>query len=251
MPNASRYLEPGYTYHLTHRCHDRRFLLKFSKDRDDYRAWLREGARRYHVAVYNYCVTSNHVHVVVHVGEPDAVSAMMQLASGTLARHWNRRKGHEGSVWEHPYRCTRVQDGAHLLRCLCYVSLNMVRAGVVSHPRDWKWCGHDELTGGRLRYRLLALDRLLESLGVSTVEILKQLYSSRIEEALERGDLKRDPAWTEALAVGDRQFVEKAAAETQRRSQFTYEAIPGGDGGWMVREACRPYTGLLDPEKPI
>ena len=46
MPNASRYLEPGYTYHLTHRCHDRRFLLKFGRDRDLYRHWLREGARR-------------------------------------------------------------------------------------------------------------------------------------------------------------------------------------------------------------
>jgi hypothetical protein len=51
MPNASRYLEPGYTYHLTHRCHDRRFLLKIARDRDMYRRWLREGARRYRVPV--------------------------------------------------------------------------------------------------------------------------------------------------------------------------------------------------------
>jgi len=32
MPRASRYLRSGYTYHLTHRCHDRRFLLKFVRE---------------------------------------------------------------------------------------------------------------------------------------------------------------------------------------------------------------------------
>ena len=105
MPNASRYLQAGYTYHLTHRCHDRRFLLKFARDRNVYRKWLREGARRYRVPVYNYCVTSNHTHAIVHVDDVETVAAMMQLASATLARHWNRRKDHEyeplgdGDAW--------------------------------------------------------------------------------------------------------------------------------------------------------
>jgi len=44
MPRASDYLLNGYTYHLTQRCHDRQFLLRFGKDRDVYRDWLREGS---------------------------------------------------------------------------------------------------------------------------------------------------------------------------------------------------------------
>ena len=102
MPNASRYLQPGYTYHLTHRCHDRRYLLRTIRERDDYRKWLREGARRYGVPVYNYSVTSNHVHVIAHADDVSGVSSMMQLAAATVARHWNRLKGHDGSFWEHP-----------------------------------------------------------------------------------------------------------------------------------------------------
>ena len=27
MPRANRYILPGYVYHLTYRCHDRKFLL--------------------------------------------------------------------------------------------------------------------------------------------------------------------------------------------------------------------------------
>ncbi|MFO1498704.1 MAG: hypothetical protein U1G07_09975 [Verrucomicrobiota bacterium] len=30
MPRANRYFVPGKLYHLTHRCHNRRFLFKFA-----------------------------------------------------------------------------------------------------------------------------------------------------------------------------------------------------------------------------
>jgi len=79
----------------------------------------------------------------------------MHLVAGSFAQQFNRRKGHEGSVWEHPYQCTLIQDGQHLLNCLRYVSLNMVRAGVVEHPDQWSWSDHDELIGSRSRYRIL------------------------------------------------------------------------------------------------
>lgn len=43
MQFANRYLEPGHTDHITHRCHDQSFLFRFAKDRQAYRAMLREG----------------------------------------------------------------------------------------------------------------------------------------------------------------------------------------------------------------
>ena len=46
MPRAHRHVLDGRTYHVTHRCHDREFLLKFARDRDAYRMWLRAGLAR-------------------------------------------------------------------------------------------------------------------------------------------------------------------------------------------------------------
>ena len=34
-------------------------------------------------------------------------------------------------------------------RCPCYIELNMLRAGVVSHPREWDWVGYREVMGQR------------------------------------------------------------------------------------------------------
>ena len=113
MPRAKRYLVEGHTYHLTHRCHDRRFLLRFARDRDAYREWLRQGVRRYRVPVFGYSITSNHVHLVIHVDDREAVGRLVDLVAGATARQYNRRKGRSGAFWEDSYHATAVESGTH------------------------------------------------------------------------------------------------------------------------------------------
>jgi REP-associated tyrosine transposase len=65
MPGASRYFVPGLVWHLTHRYHQREFLLKFGRDRRRWLHWLFEAKKRYGFCVLNYIVTSNHIHLLV------------------------------------------------------------------------------------------------------------------------------------------------------------------------------------------
>jgi len=44
MPRAYRYFIPGQVWHITQRCHEKGFLLKFARDRDDLHALPEEGA---------------------------------------------------------------------------------------------------------------------------------------------------------------------------------------------------------------
>ena len=250
MPRAARYLQEGYLYHLTHRCLDGAFFLRFSKERDLYREWLRVGARRYHVPVLGYAITSNHVHVVVEAADRLAVADMMKLAAGAVAENRNRRKEREGSMWEHPYHCTKIQDGRHLLNCLCYVDLNMVRAGQVRHPGDWRWCSYDELTMKRKRYRIVDQERLLALSGYANMSKFAEEHQARIEDRLTKGRLAREAAWTEAVAVGDRRFVESAQAATSYRQKMElYEvASDQGSHAWAVCEKPIRYNPDSKPK---
>ena len=65
MARAKRHFIPGYIWHITHRCHKREFLLKFSKDRYRYLQWLYQARKRYGLKILNYMVTSNHIHLLV------------------------------------------------------------------------------------------------------------------------------------------------------------------------------------------
>ncbi|MDP6523781.1 MAG: transposase [Kiritimatiellia bacterium] len=253
MPRATRYLQDGYIFHLTHRCQDGECFLRFSKERNAYREWLRIGTNRYRVPILGYSVTSNHVHVVVEVLDRYAVADMMKLASGVVAQARNKRKGHDGSMWEHPYQCTRVQDGRHLLNCLRYVDLNMVRAGKVEHPEDWRWCGYDELTDKRKRYRIIDQARLLSLTGFTTMRDFAEFYASSITERLSAGPQNREPFWTESVAIGSREFVDAAERTVSYRQAMERYEVDGSDGEkiWTVREQPSSYGGDLPPEMAI
>jgi len=83
-----------------------------------------------------------------------------------------------------------------------YIDLNMVRARVVTHPCEWKWCGYEELVGIRQRHRLLDLDSVLRwQDGIGREEFI-QAYRCAIEDSIRRCDLNRQGAWTESIAVG-------------------------------------------------
>jgi hypothetical protein len=42
MPRAHRHFIPGHVWHITHRCHQSKFLFKFTRDRGRYVHWLSE-----------------------------------------------------------------------------------------------------------------------------------------------------------------------------------------------------------------
>src|SRR6185436_18082783 len=106
---------------------------------------LYESRRRFGLCVLDYTVTSNHVHLIVRDRGQDEIAASMQLIEGCTAQAYNRRKRHGGAFWEDQYHATAVETGEHLARCVVYVDLNMVRAGVVRHPAQWEVGGYPEI----------------------------------------------------------------------------------------------------------
>jgi putative transposase len=245
MARANRLRVDGGVFHVTHRCHNREFLLKFACDRNAYRAKLVEHLEQYEVWLLDYCVTSNHVHLVVDAPEREQLSGLMREVEGELAKAYNRRKGRDNAFWGDPYHATAVEGGDYLWRCVCYVELNMVRCGVVKHPRDWQWVGYHEIMGVRKRYRLLDLDRLCWRLGTESLEEVRKNLEASLAERTARHQMKREASWTESLAVGSAGFVEKfKPADFSRRE---LEAVAIGGGAWALREAVMPYgqkTGL-------
>ena len=65
MPRANRFHLPSAVRHITHRCHDRSFLLTFERDLRRRRCWLFKARKRHGLPVLNYITTSNHVHLLV------------------------------------------------------------------------------------------------------------------------------------------------------------------------------------------
>jgi hypothetical protein len=66
-------------------------------------------------------------------------------------------RGHErvGTLWESRFKSVLVEANPEtLMKVAAYIDLNAVRAGMVTDPKDYRWCGYAEALGakkGRIR----------------------------------------------------------------------------------------------------
>lgn len=213
MPRANRHFLPGHVWHITHRCHKQDFLLKFTKDRANWIKWLYEARRRYGLCVLNYIVTSNHVHILVKDTAQNIIPQSLQLIAGRTAQQYNQRKKRKGAYWEDRYHATAIESGEHLFKCLAYIDLNMVRAGVVKHPREWVHSGYHDIQSPPERYSIIDIDVLMELGGFSSREALQQAHLEWVNEELRINQVQRQAYWSETVAVGGKEYIEKLKNE--------------------------------------
>lgn len=209
MPRANRFHLPNLAWHITHRCHDRKFLLRFEQDRARWRYWLFQARRRYGLCVLNFIVTSNHIHLLVIGASDQRIARSMQLIAGRTAQEFNHRKKRLGAFWQDRYFATAISTDEHLIQCLLYIDLNMVRAGAVKHPGKWKICGFNEIQNPRSRYRILDLEKLCEIFGAKNPTELQAIHSQWLNSKLNATHREREPQWTDSIAVGSSEFIQR------------------------------------------
>jgi hypothetical protein len=129
----------------------------------------------------------------------------------------------------------------------------MIRCGTVKHPEAWRWCGYDELIGTRQRYRIINIDRLLQSLHLNNHAELSHLHAEGISEQIALKKLTRAPHWTEALAVGSKDFVAHAQSQYQHRRSFveTGIVVDNEQNTWMLKEVHATYVPDSSQKSPL
>jgi len=247
MARANRHHLPGYVWHITHRCHKREFLLKFEKDKKQWLHWLFEAKKRFQLNILNYTITSNHIHLLVYDGKENIIPKSIQLIAGRTGRQYNLRKKRKGAFWEDRYHATAVKNGDHLIQCLAYIDLNMVRAGIVQHPSEWRYGGYNEIQSPRRRYTLINHRRLSDLLGARDGEQVAAIHRQRVEEILKAGSNERDVKWTESIAVGDKEFV--MATKVKLGAKGIGRKTVKSKQGYELKESQNPYGHVFALEK--
>jgi len=195
--------------------------------------------KEFNVSLMTYCITSNHTHLLVCADAPETISKLMQKLEGEFAEFYNIRKKRSGAFWGGRFHCTMIDSGDYLWNCMKYIDLNMVRAGIVSHPSDWDWCGYRELMGIRKRYCLINMDLVLAQYQETNIDDFRSNYAFAIQDAINRQELRRDPAWTESIAVGTKSFVDEIQQATNNRTDVTIKEVSANK--WTIKETTTPY----------
>ena len=185
-------------------------------------------------------ITSNHVHLLLKDTGEDVIAQSMQLIAGRTAQEYNERKNRHGAFWEDRYHATAIEADEHLHRCLVYIDLNMVRAGVVNHPGEWKENGFTEIHKPPKRYAIIDLQSLSELSGFADLRDFQRAHRQWVEQALENGLASRDDRWSESIAVGSLAFIDQVKNELGFKAD--HRDVIESDGSYVLREPAEAYA---------
>ena len=105
---------------------------------------------------------------------------------------------------------------------MVYIDLNMVRAGAVAHPSEYRSSGYNEIQNPPKRYGIINRRMLVDYFSMRDENRFREEHSSWITVELKNNALTRNSDWSEAIAVGDKPFLkniqEKLTSRAQKRS---------------------------------
>jgi putative transposase len=146
MPRPLRIHVPGALYHVTLRGNHRRDIFFTVADREALNALIADVLERFAARLHAYCYMTNHLHLLVQVGDAPLGRLMLRIAS-RHARAVQARLHTTGHLFERRYHTVLVDADQYLLELLRYIHLNPVRARVVTHPADYPWSSHHVYLG--------------------------------------------------------------------------------------------------------
>jgi putative transposase len=205
---------PGAVYHVI-LCGNAGGPIFFD-DRDRFRLYLilQQTVERFRYRIHGFCLTTNHVHFIMQVGDIP-LFRIMQNISLRYTKWINFSQGRTGHVFQGRYKALLLDADSYLLEIVRYVHLNPVRAGMVAVPEDYPWSGHRAYLGVEIILWLNS-DWLL-SMFSDKIDMARMKYRSFVADGMaekRRNEFHRGTC--EGRILGDDTFVGEAFAKQIR-----------------------------------
>jgi len=237
MPRHLRIHAPGAFYHVTLRGNHRQYIFFAPADRCLFTDTVAEVISRFNARVHAYCLMTNHVHLLVQVGEAPLGRLMLRIASH-YARTIQKRFATTGHLFERRYHAVLVDADAYLLELLRYIHLNPVRARMVAAVGDYAWSSHLTYRGVRSE-PWLTIDFALAMFHSDPIHA-RALYQRFINENVAQSDaspLSYVNA-NDSRVLGNDRFLQSLSFTWQLRSKDTLPEL--------IHAACLQFNVSSD-----
>ena len=138
MPRFARLVVPGLPHHVTQRGNRRQPVFFRDEDWQGYLHALLVQTQQHGVAIWAYCLMTNHIHLIAVPARPDSLA----LALGETHRRYtwqvNRRAGWTGYLWQGRF-ASFPMEARHAYAAIRYVERNPVEARLVTRAEDYPW----------------------------------------------------------------------------------------------------------------
>ncbi len=148
MARLARLVLPGHPHIIIQRGISAFPVFRATADYERMLGLLLNAARQFNVAIHAYVLMPDHFHLLATPGAQDGLSTLMQALGRSYVRYYNDSSTHLGSLWQGRFGAALIDSEHYLFKCMAYIELSPVRAGLVSSAGNYPWssylhnCGH-------------------------------------------------------------------------------------------------------------
>jgi len=227
---------PGY-YHIINRGVEQRIVFGDSDDYEYFIELLCTHAKTYDITIHNYCLMSNHYHLLIQT-QHENLSRFMRQINSNYAVYFNKRYNRVGHLWQGRFKSWYVTDDAYLYTLILYIEQNPLKANMVNEVVEYPY------SSAHLFVNQTSTDECLKDSWVmqnyqNDTESIKAFLDSAVDTA-QLQELKRATSLIEAPNTDKKPDIKKlqkvlAKAENMKeRNKLIVQSYQKGYSQYMI-----------------
>ena len=140
MPRKPRIEIAGY-YHVINRGVEQRTIFEDAQDYEYFEELMCFYAKSYGITLHNYCLMSNHYHLLLEIQEENLSKFMRQL-NMNYSIYFNKKNKRVGHLWQGRFKSWYVTDDAYLYTLMCYIEQNPLKAHMVKEIKEYPYSSY-------------------------------------------------------------------------------------------------------------
>ena len=98
-------------------------------------------AQSFHIVIHNYCLMSNHYHLLIETKQENLSKFMRQL-NMNYAIYFNKKYKRVGHLWQGRFKSWYVTDEAYLYTLMRYIEQNPLKANMVKELKEYPYSSY-------------------------------------------------------------------------------------------------------------
>jgi len=140
MPRKPRIEIAGY-YHIINRGVEQRTIFEDAQDYEYFEELMCFYAKSYGITLHNYCLMSNHYHLLIEIQEQN-LSKFMRQVNMNYSIYFNKKYKRVGHLWQGRFKSWYVTDEAYLYTLMCYIEQNPLKAHMVKELAEYPYSSY-------------------------------------------------------------------------------------------------------------
>ena len=140
MPRRPRIELAGY-YHIVNRGVEQRTVFEDAQDYEYFEELMCFYAKSFGITIHNYCLMSNHYHILLEI-QSENLSKFMRQLNMNYSIYFNKKNKRTGHLWQGRFKSWYVTNEAYLYTLMCYIEQNPLKAHMVQDIKEYPYSSY-------------------------------------------------------------------------------------------------------------